>query len=63
MSESKESVPYVQTCAICERPTSNGDHFCAEHMPRCTCYKCGAKDVCEWAWDWYNSDGDCLGDK
>ena len=25
-----------------------------------TCFTCPDKETCEWAWDPYNTDGDCL---
>ena len=28
-----------------------------------TCHKCGAKDNCQYAWDDYNINGDCLAEK
>lgn len=28
-----------------------------------TCYGCGARDRCEFAWDEYNTNGDCLAEK
>ena len=28
-----------------------------------TCWRCEDKDSCPWAWDPYNTDGDCLADK
>lgn len=28
-----------------------------------TCHRCSEKDVCEYAWDPYNTDGDCLASK
>lgn len=30
---------------------------------RFTCNECPDKDMCEFAWDLYNTDGDCLLDK
>lgn len=30
---------------------------------RCTCVSCGAREECEFAYDWYNTDGDCLQEK
>lgn len=27
---------------------------------RTTCWTCTDNDKCEYAWDWYNTDGDCL---
>jgi hypothetical protein len=39
-----------------------------EHLPRYeperfTCYGCAARELCEFAWDSYNTDGDCLAEK
>ena len=34
-----------------------------EEKKRYTCYDCSAKDECEFAYDEYNTDGDCLADK
>ena len=31
--------------------------------PDCTCYKCDYNGACDYAWDPYNKDGDCLRDK
>lgn len=28
-----------------------------------TCDDCADKDVCDWAWDLYNTNGDCLATK
>lgn len=28
-----------------------------------TCLHCGAEGKCEFAWDYYNTDGDCLAEK
>ena len=28
-----------------------------------TCDDCGGVDECEWAWDLYNTNGDCLAEK
>lgn len=28
-----------------------------------TCHKCSLKDTCRSAWDYYNTNGDCLEDK
>lgn len=28
-----------------------------------TCHTCDAKDTCPYAWDWYNTNGDCLAEK
>jgi len=28
-----------------------------------TCFKCDEKDTCKYAWDLYNTDGDCLANK
>lgn len=28
-----------------------------------TCHFCADKDSCEFAWDLYNTDGDCIADK
>jgi hypothetical protein len=28
-----------------------------------TCFECGANKTCEWAWDHYNTNGDCLAEK
>lgn len=28
-----------------------------------TCYTCDLKDACDYAWDPYNLDGDCLANK
>lgn len=28
-----------------------------------TCYNCNAKDTCEYAWDDYNTNEDCLAEK
>ena len=33
---------------------------CKEEM---TCYGCDIADTCEWAWDLYNTHGDCIADK
>ncbi len=30
---------------------------------KCTCNECDKKDKCPYAWDVYNADGDCLGQK
>jgi hypothetical protein len=30
---------------------------------KCTCVGCPENKTCEWAWDPYNMDGDCLGAK
>jgi hypothetical protein len=29
----------------------------------CTCFDCPDKDICDYAWDLYNTDGDCLAEK
>jgi hypothetical protein len=28
-----------------------------------TCYQCDANFDCKYAWDWYNTNGDCLAEK
>lgn len=28
-----------------------------------TCHTCPSQETCEWAWDMYNTNGDCLADK
>lgn len=28
-----------------------------------TCHNCKAQDTCEWAWDHYNTTGDCIAEK
>lgn len=28
-----------------------------------TCHTCKQQDTCTWAWDMYNTNGDCLADK
>ena len=28
-----------------------------------TCFKCPLKETCEYAWDDYNTNGDCLAEK
>jgi hypothetical protein len=28
-----------------------------------TCHKCDARFTCPYAYDWYNTDGDCLAEK
>ncbi len=33
------------------------------HRDRITCTNCPDNDVCEFAFDGYNTDGDCLADK
>lgn len=35
------------------------DHDCHPS----TCINCPINDTCEWAWDLYNLDGDCLAEK
>lgn len=32
-------------------------------IPKCTCEDCLCNTKCEWAWDLYNTNGDCLGEK
>lgn len=29
----------------------------------CTCNQCSMKDECDWAWDLFNYDGECLAEK
>lgn len=42
-----------------------GGSFDTESIKRFTCYDCplNAYDLCEYAWDEYNTQGDCLADK
>jgi hypothetical protein len=46
------------------------DHFEAHDGPgtypkrdELTCNQCDASDRCQYAWDGYNTSGDCLGEK
>lgn len=45
----------VKLAVICNRP--------ADPKQVVTCEGCGANDNCEFVWDLYNTDGDCLAEK
>lgn len=53
------------TCCIegCDNSSNDETAFCDEHVSRCTCLGCGATLNCPFAWDGYNTDGDCLAAK
>jgi len=46
-----------------ELATARADVAAAFDIDKFTCDECQARHTCEWAFDAYNTDGDCLAEK
>lgn len=63
----KELNKIPEKCSACEGFGRVGDFVCFHcggdgkfHKEKYTCNECVNKETCMFAWDEYNTDGDCL---
>lgn len=65
MSRTKIFCPYLRGTVICKHKKCDNhcSHFEKWVKERSTCKDCKSSNSCEWAFDAYNSDGDCLAAK